>query len=55
MREALDVACSTYQHDGSKCKAVMKGNPLSVSISSPKDNIAFLVPLINVLSAVGQH
>lgn len=55
MREALDVACSTYQHDASKCKPVMKGNPLSVSMRSPKENIAFLVPLIKVLAAVGQH
>ena len=55
MREALDVACSTYQHDASKCKPVMRGTPLSVSVASPKENIAFLVPLIKVLAAVGQH
>lgn len=56
MREALDVACSTYQNDASKCKPVMRGNPLTgVSSRSPKENPAFLVPLIKVLAAVGQH
>lgn len=55
MREALDVACSAYQHDASKCKPIMRGNPLQVSMRSPKENPAFLVPLIKVLAAVGQH
>lgn len=52
LRDALDLACSTYQNDPNKCKPVLEETPLNITMQSAKNNDAFFVPLIRVLSAI---
>lgn len=52
LKDALDLACSTYQSSPDKCTAVLESTPLNVTIQSPKNNDAFFVPLIHVLSTI---
>ena len=50
-KEALDIACAGYQQNESKCN----GTELPVTMTSKKETDAFLLPLIQVLTAIGDE
>ena len=53
MREAIEFVCFQYQQDSSKCVPVFKANPVNVTTESKKESLSFLLPLLDVLTAVG--
>ena len=57
LRDAIDVACSAFQQDpdGGKCAPVLRRTPLPVTSASRKETDAFLLPLIEVLTSVGDN
>lgn len=55
MKESLEVSCGPYLSDESKCAPVITKTPVPVTMNSKKETDAFLLPLINVLTAVGDE
>lgn len=56
MREAIELACSSYQRDSDKCLLLMKQTPIRLKARDAKHREGtFLLPLISVLSSVADH
>lgn len=52
LREALDLACSQYNADHSKCIPVRAENPLNVTMDSKLEEKSFFLPLVRVLTSL---
>ena len=54
-KEAIDMACSAFQQNDSKCAGVQQRHPVNVTAQSKMDSQAFILPLLDVLTAVGDN